>query len=60
MIHLIIRVIQGCGGEGDPEDVEGVQDEEAAQGEAAEEAQEETRLDNFKSTVITRQCDTVG
>ena len=32
---------QGCGGEGHPEDVEGVQDEEAAQGEAQEEAQKE-------------------
>ena len=41
-MHFISSfLIQGCGGEGHPEDVEGVQDEEAAQGEAQEEAQKE-------------------
>ena len=40
--------------------MEGVQDEEAAQGQAAEEAQEEARLDNFKSTVTNGHCDIVG
>ena len=52
MTHSIF-LIQGCGGEGHPEDVEGVQDEEAAQGEAQEEAQKEALNSGIGTQLFT-------